>query len=460
LLKGETTDFKVLYCFLLFSIFVCAILGCYNWLFPFGDDTPFLFVGMLNLLLLGLLRYTKSKFIVGNLYLGIWTIILSNLSFQTGGVYSMDAISLALIPLMAVVLIDHKAGIAWLMIYFAFIGYLLNMISTPELNDFYRAQTLAFDKNYYAIGGIIIATFTSGIVSIFYFQNRKLIAKLQENETVLKAHVAKLNRQSILLNKAKEDLKRSNADLEEYAHVTSHDLMQPLRTVNNFAKLLETHLKREEVNDKRSTEMLQFIVGGTNKMQGLITDLLAFAKLRKESDLKYSPINLKDLLLSVQADLKKQIDSSGVTIENTGLPELHVIPVKMNQLFQNLISNAIKFRKKEEALIIQIGAIEKMDHWELFVKDNGIGIEKEFQQKIFEPFKKLHHSSVYSGSGIGLATCMQIVKLHQGHMWAASTFGEGSTFFFTIKKDLSTTHHNNINTKVANTSILAQAISN
>ena len=197
-------------------------------------------------------------------------------------------------------------------------------------------------------------------------------------------------------------------------------------------------------------------------MQGLITDLLAFAKLRKEGDLEYSPINLKDLLLSVQADLKKQIDSSGVTIENTGLPELPVIPVKMNQLFQNLISNAIKFRKKEEALIIQIGAIEKTTHWEFFVKDNGIGIEKEFQQKIFEPFKKLHHSSVYSGSGIGLATCMQIVKLHQGRMWAASTFGEGSTFFFTIKKDLSTTHHNhtNTNTKVANTSILAQAISN
>ena len=119
------------------------------------------------------------------------------------------------------------------------------------------------------------------------------------------------------------------------------------------------------------------------------------------------------------------------------MPELFIVPIKINQLFQNLISNAIKFKKREEPLVIQIGSVEKLDHWEFFVKDNGIGIEKEFQQKIFKPFKKLHHSSEYSGSGIGLATCIQSVKLHQGRLWVESEKGTGSTFFFTIGKDLS-----------------------
>ncbi len=126
-----------------------------------------------------------------------------------------------------------------------------------------------------------------------------------------------------------------------------------------------------------------------------------------------------------------------------------------------MISNAIKFRKKEEALIIQIGAVEKTKHWEFFIKDNGIGIDKEYQQKIFEPFKKLHHSSVYSGSGIGLASCLQIVKLHQGKIWVASEVGRGSTFFFTIAKDLLqiTSIKKSMNTTTGN-AILVQTLNN
>lgn len=451
---------KILSYFLLFTIFVCGILTCLNWLYPQLGDIPYLLIGGLNIFLLGLLKYTKSKQLVGNLYIGIWTIILINMSLHSGGVYSMDTFTIAFIPLTAIALIDHKSGIAWLVFYGIYIWYMWAIIETPEINAFYRAQTLVFDKGYYAIGGFVLAVFTSGITSIFYFQNRNLITKLKAKEASLKAHVSQLSEQSILLKKTQEDLKRSNADLEDFAHVTSHDLMQPLRTVNSFATLLDGHLKRKEINDQRSTEMLQFIVSGSNKMQCLISDLLDFAILKKEGNIEYSEVNLKELLLSIQADLKDQIDSSGVTIENKGLPELFVIPVKMNQLFQNLISNAIKFRKKEEPLIIEIGAVEKTNHWGFFFKDNGIGIGEDFQQKIFEPFKKLHHSSEYSGSGIGLATCMHIVKLHQGSMWAESTLGKGSTFFFTIAKDLQNTSRDYTVARSKNNSTLLQAINN
>lgn len=236
--------------------------------------------------------------------------------------------------------------------------------------------------------------------------------------------------------------------------------MQPLRTVNSFAQLLNKHLSSKEINDKRSKEMLQFIVSGSNKMQTLITDLLDFARHKKHGELKYNKVCLDELLLSVQADLKEQIDSSQVTIENTALPELFVIPIKINQLFQNLISNAIKFKKTEEPLVIQIGAIEKLDHWEFFIKDSGIGIEKEFQDKIFKPFKKLHHSSEYSGSGIGLATCVQIVKLHQGRLWVNSVKGEGSTFFFTIAKDLSVATTIQSTAKTVKKAVIFDALNN
>ena len=458
--EREATDLNILYGFLLFTIFSCIILFCINWFYPTIDDIPYLLIGGLNLFLLALLNYTKSKFLVGNLYLGIWVAILVNMSFYSGGVYSMDTFSVAFIPLMAIALIDHKSGLGWFVFYLAYIWYMWTIIETPELDDYYRAQTLVFNKTYYVVGGMVLATFTSGIIGIFYFQNRSLITKLKAKEIALKEHVSQLNRQSALLKKTEEDLKRSNSELEKFAHVTSHDLKQPLVTINNFANLLQGHLKKKKIEDKDTTQMLQFIVAGSNKMKSLITDLLDFATLKKEGEIAYSRMKIEELLDSVQADLKGLIDSNGVTIKKNNLPALFVIPVKINQLLQNLISNAIKFRKKEEPLVIQIGAIEKNKHWEFFIKDNGIGIDKEFQHKIFEPFKKLHHSSVYSGSGIGLATCMHIVKLHNGNIWLESERGKGSTFFFTIAKDLQTIPTENSVARTAENSTLLQTIHN
>lgn len=457
--NGEATDLRILRGFLLLSIAICFTMGCLNWVCLKFDDVPYPLLGSFNVFLIILLNYTKSKQLVGNLYLGLSTAVLVNLSFHSGGIYSMDTLSVAFIPVMAIALIDHKSGLAWFVFYIAYLWYLWAIIDTPELAAYYRAQTLVFEKTYYVLGGMALAFFMNGVFSVFYLQNRNLIAKLKAKEAALKVHVSQLSEQSILLTKTQKELKRSNAELEEYAHVASHDLMQPLRTVNSFAQLLNNHLKAKEINDQKSTEMLQFIVSGSNKMQTLITDLLEFAKHKKHGELKYYQENLGQLLLSVQADLKEQIDNNQVTIEKEILPDLFVIPIKINQLFQNLISNAIKFKKSEAPLVIQIGSIEKVDHWEFFVKDNGIGIEKEFQDKIFKPFEKLHHSSEYSGSGIGLATCVQIVKLHQGRLWVQSIKGEGSTFFFTIAKDLSVTTNSPI-AKTTKKSVAFEALNN
>lgn len=435
----ERTSIRILEYFIFFTILACFVLTIMDWFFPSGDDTPFLLISISNLILVLILKYTAAKSIVGNVYIGIWAIILADLSFQTGGLYSMDALSMTLVPLTGFALVNYRSGFGWLLFYLAYLFYLWSVIDTPEISEFYRAQTLVFNKNYYVFGGIIFSTFTFCMFSIFYFQNQKLMGQLKTNQVALKKHVELLDQQSILLKEARDDLRRSNTELEEFAYITSHDLKQPLRTVNSFAGLLQSHLSKQDILDGETSQMLKFIIAGSSKMNTLITDLLAFAKLKKEVDITFTPIKLEKLFQSVLFDLKDQIDTSGVLIHMGQLPELGVIPVKMNQLFQNLISNAIKFRKKQETLTIRVRAKEKAAHWEFSIEDNGIGIKKEHQEKIFAPFKKLHSSSEFEGSGIGLATCMHIVKLHEGRIWAESDFGVGTTFRFTIAKDLTAT---------------------
>lgn len=133
-------------------------------------------------------------------------------------------------------------------------------------------------------------------------------------------------------------------------------------------------------------------------------------------------------------NLQDQIDTNEVNIERTKLPMLEVVPVKINQVFQNIISNAIKFKKKSTPLTIKIHSSEKENHCELVIEDNGIGIEKKNQEKIFTPFKKLHNETEYAGSGIGLATCKRIIELHKGKIWVESEKGIGTKFIFTLPR--------------------------
>lgn len=434
--EDEKTSIRVLLYYMVFTVIACFTLTIVDYFFPSGDTTPYLVIAGMAIILLVLLKYTGAHFLIGNIYVGIWAVMLANLSFETGGVYSMDAVSMALIPLISFALINYKAGIGWLLFYLCYMYYLWAVIDSPEMNEFYRAQTLGFDKNYYVTGSIIFAVFTFSMFFIFFFQQRKLHRQVEENQLTLKEHVEQLDKQSILLKNTQADLKRSNKELEEFAHSASHDLKQPLRTVSSFASLLENHLERKEILDEETTQMLKFITAGSSKMNLLITDLLAFAKLKRDGTATFEEVNLDKLLQSILFDLKEQIDTNGVHIQLMELPTLQVIPVKINQLFQNLISNAIKFRKKNEVCTIYVNATEKAAHWVFSIKDNGIGIKTEHQEKIFQPFKKLHNSSEFEGSGIGLATCMHIVKLHQGKIWVDSTIGAGTTFYFTIAKDL------------------------
>ena len=169
-------------------------------------------------------------------------------------------------------------------------------------------------------------------------------------------------------------------------------------------------------------------------MKVLIKDLLDYSRIGREKESTQVDCNL--LVKEVMADLDKIIADTGATVHASSLPVLQAYPTELKLLFQNLISNSIKFRKPNEVPTIDIGSVRENGHWKFFVQDNGIGIDPQFLDRIFIIFQRLHTRSEYEGSGIGLAHCKKIVEMHGGRIWAESRPGEGSRFFFTIGNEL------------------------
>lgn len=228
-----------------------------------------------------------------------------------------------------------------------------------------------------------------------------------------------------------ENLKRSNEELQHFAYAASHDLQEPLRMIASYLQLLE---KRYEGKlDKEAMEYIDFAVSGAKRMRGLINDLLAYSRVQTgKKPLKLTDLN--DVLFIVSQNLKEKIKENDVLIDIDRLPVVMADPSQMSSLFQNLIDNAIKFRRQDVRPIVHVAAEETAEHWEFAISDNGIGIEAEFADKIFIIFQRLHSMAEYSGTGIGLAICKRIVERHQGNIWFESEPGQGTTFYFTLKK--------------------------
>ncbi len=231
-----------------------------------------------------------------------------------------------------------------------------------------------------------------------------------------------------LINRQSQELARSNEELEKFAYVASHDLQEPLRTIGSFTQLLARKYKGKLDSD--ADEFISFIVDGASRMQGLINDLLAYSRVGLKGK-EFEPTDFEVLLEHVLANLKTAIDGSGAVITHDPLPSLYADPTQMEQLFQNLISNAIKFRGEEQPRV-RVSAGKKKHEWVFSFRDNGIGIEQDYFDRIFIIFQRLHGKSEYSGTGIGLAVCKKIVERHGGRIWVESEKGKGSTFYFTI----------------------------
>ena len=230
------------------------------------------------------------------------------------------------------------------------------------------------------------------------------------------------------LKKLSDELSRSNADLEQFAYTASHDLQEPLRVVAGFLKLLSRRYKGKL--DAKADEFIGFAIEGTDRMQALIKDLLEYSRVGTKSK-SFKPTECLSVLESAVFNLQAAIKETGATVTHGDLPSVFGDASQLTMLFQNLISNAIKFHGRETPRI-HISAEQKNGEWVFSVKDNGIGIDPKFSEEIFKSFRRLHGKEEYPGTGIGLATCKKIAERHGGRIWVESEAGKGSTFFFTL----------------------------
>lgn len=231
------------------------------------------------------------------------------------------------------------------------------------------------------------------------------------------------------LRQQAEELERSNRELEQFAYVASHDLQEPLRIVSSYMQLLARRYQGKL--DQDADEFIGFAVEGANRMKSLITDLLAYSRVGTRGK-ELIPVEMEDALARATRNLRLAIQDSGAIIAHDDLPVVLADPLQMTQLLQNLIGNAIKFRGPK-APRIHVGVRRRDQHWLFFVRDNGIGIDPQYAERIFVIFQRLHNRDEYPGTGIGLAICRKIVERHGGEIWVESKPGNGATFYFTLQ---------------------------
>lgn len=226
-----------------------------------------------------------------------------------------------------------------------------------------------------------------------------------------------------------DSLTESNTALEQFAYMASHDLQEPLRTMTTYAQLLTK--KYSAQLDADANQFLGFIVSASTRMSTLVRDLLAYARLSTQEE-RPSSIALSEDLEAALSHLNQAIEESSATVTHGPLPRLPVDRGQMVRLFQNLVGNALKYRKPDQPPKVHVSAELRGAEWVITIRDNGIGFDQKYASSIFAPFKRLHTAAEYPGTGVGLAICKRIVQAHGGRIWAESQLGEGTTFFFTL----------------------------
>jgi signal transduction histidine kinase len=255
---------------------------------------------------------------------------------------------------------------------------------------------------------------------------------LRSSEEKLKALNATLEQKVAERTAAAEaksdELARSNAELQQFVHVASHDLKEPLRMITSYVQLLQQSCQGKLGPD--ADEYIHYAVDGAHRIQKLIEDLLSYTRLGAQSK-SIQKVDLAEIFQGALSNLKLAVSESGAEVACDPLPVVDADPTHMALLFQNLIGNAVKFHGKDKPKV-HVSVRRERDHWVLGVEDNGIGIDPQYFERIFVVFQRLHARHEYPGTGIGLALCKKIIEQHNGRIWVESEVGKGSTFYFTI----------------------------
>jgi light-regulated signal transduction histidine kinase (bacteriophytochrome) len=255
------------------------------------------------------------------------------------------------------------------------------------------------------------------------------VACYAKNITVVKKVGIQLQLINDDLKKQTAALAASNAELEQFAYVASHDLQEPLRMVTSFLTKLEK--KNSKPLDEQAKIYIHFAVDGATRMRQIILDLLAYSRVGRIHD-KAENIAIKDVIEEIKLLYLQQIQQKQANVQYNSLPELFLPKAPVRQVFLNLIQNALKYSKINQPPIIQINATRQNNEWQFSVQDNAIGIDQEYFQQIFVIFQRLHSKDEYGGSGIGLAITKKIIENFGGKIWVTSQPDVGSTFYFTL----------------------------
>lgn len=306
-------------------------------------------------------------------------------------------------------------------------------IKMPEMNGYDVCQHLKADPKTQEVPVIFISALDDALdkVKAFAAGGADYVTKpFQEAEVLARIeHQLNLRRLQKQLLAQNEELARSNWELEQFAHVVSHDLQQPLQSITGFAKLIA--LKYQASLDETTQDYLRRIVDAGSRMQRLIQDLLTYAQVGQQSqELEWVDCNL--ILKQVLNNLELAISEKQVDLSYPELPNVMGNEIYLIQLFQNLISNAIKFTHPTTTPQIKISVQAQSGEWLFSIRDNGIGMAPENLKRIFEAFQRLHSAKQYAGTGIGLTTCKKIVEKHGGQIWVESELNVGTTFYFTL----------------------------
>jgi PAS domain S-box-containing protein len=315
------------------------------------------------------------------------------------------------------------------------IGRSVKEVSYPEDRDVTDAQraliragereSVRFEKRYLRKDGSVVWV-SLGVALV------RSSAGAPQYEIAMFDDVTERKHAEEALREAHEELKRSNAELEQFAYVASHDLQEPLRMVSSYTQLLGR--RYGEKFDADAKEFMAYIVDGATRMKQLIEDLLAYSRVGTKSK-DFKPVELERSVRRAVSNLKAAIDESGAAVTYDPMPSVPADEAQMAQLFQNLMGNALKFRAPSVQPRIHAGVKDLGHAFEFSVADNGIGIEPQYFERIFMVFQRLHNKGEYPGTGIGLAIVKKVVERHGGHIRVESKLGEGSAFIFTLPKN-------------------------
>lgn len=277
---------------------------------------------------------------------------------------------------------------------------------------------------------IVLVTITA-VLALVAWNNIRLLRATRERETQVRMEMGAMADLNKDLRKKVMELTDSNVELERFAYIASHDLQEPLRGIRSYLQLLHREYQGQLSSD--ALRYIHFAIQGAERMKKLIADLLEYSLLPTYGEPSHE-VDLDEVIREIVTVLRPQLIEQGARITTDPLPVVRNEKMRMVQLFQNLIGNAIKYRDKADPRI-HIGVSDRADHWVFSVKDNGIGIDPLFFDKIFIIFQRLHGWNEYPGTGIGLTICKKIVERRGGRIWVDSAPGKGSTFFFTMPKE-------------------------